>query len=95
VGDAIRADRRSLIDLAGRIAAEIDQVGSYSELIGLYASDALVGPETVAYASDISDRLAAVSRDVFSVEIAASSEEIRDCFIGAEADFGQDGFPDG
>ncbi len=75
VVDAIRADRRSLIDLAGRIAAEIDQVGSYSELIGLYASDALVGPETVAYASDISDRLAAVSRDVFSVEIAASSEE--------------------
>lgn len=74
---AIRSDRGAFIDLAGRIAAEIDQVGVYASLVDAYAADGLVGSETPSYAADVEAVLAELSRAVFAEETTAAAEQFR------------------
>ena len=73
----IHSDRRSLIDLAARTAAAIDQVGVYSKLLSGYVSGNHVGRDAVAYAEDVAGRLAALSRDILFVETTVAAEGYR------------------
>ncbi|MFA6505512.1 MAG: hypothetical protein WCT14_05400 [Treponemataceae bacterium] len=84
--ETIRADRRAFIDLAGRVAAQIDQVGVYSDFLADYATRGLVGPETISYASDLKNSLDELSRAVFARETTSAAEQYRIALTEIERD---------
>ncbi len=77
VVSAIRADRADLLELAGRVAGQIDLVGTYSSLVSEYAAQKLLGSEAVSYAAEAQRKLSVLSGAVFATDTDSAAAQYR------------------
>lgn len=74
---AAKSSRTAFMELAGRVAAEIDTSGVYGELVASLRSENLVGSEAERYAADVRDTLAALSQAVFAADNDSAFDQYR------------------